>query len=224
MKIIVLHGEDTVKSYERLKKFIDTARERNWEVSFLDESSQGINENLSIPSLFGAERFFILRDVKKLGKKELTWITKNYSNLSGNLIIYHEGEIGKTILNGLPKDIKIEEFKLPKLIWIFLENIRPGNSKRVLAEFHKVIETEPPEFVFTLIARQFKNLYIAKANLKVSSIQPWLVARLKNQADKFTLEKIIEIIGILAEIDIKVKTGKADLVSALDLLILKQLE
>lgn len=207
MKIIILHGEDIVKSYERLKKFIDTARERNWEVSFLDETSQGINENLSIPSLFGAERFFILRDIKKLGKKELTWINKNYAGLSGNLIIYHEGEIGKTVINGLPKGIKIEEFKLPKLIWIFLENIRPGNSKRVLAEFHKVIETEPPEFVFTLIARQFKNLYYIKSGSKGVAFQGWQIARLSEQAKKFTIEQLTGIIGTLAEIDIKVKTG-----------------
>lgn len=40
MKIIILHGDDNVKSYERLKKFIDTARNRSWEVSFLDESPE----------------------------------------------------------------------------------------------------------------------------------------------------------------------------------------
>jgi DNA polymerase III delta subunit len=69
MKIIVLHGEDTNKSYERLKKFINVAKERSWEVDFLDDSNLSIKENLSSSSLFGGERFFILKDIKKLGKK-----------------------------------------------------------------------------------------------------------------------------------------------------------
>lgn len=69
MKIILLHGEDTIKSYERLKKFIDTAKNRSWEVVNVDQSPTSFEETLSSTSLFGNERFFILRDIKKLVKK-----------------------------------------------------------------------------------------------------------------------------------------------------------
>lgn len=224
MKIIVLHGEDTVKSYERLKRFIEAARERSWEVANLDESETAFEENLSSPSLFGADRFFILRDIRKLGKKEIGWLAKKSAGLSGTLIIYHEGEISRTFLKSLPKETKTEEFKLPKLIWDFLEHIYPGNSVTLIKEFHTVIKREAPEFVFTLIARQFKNLYYIKSASKELPFQEWQIARLKRQAGKFTPEQLRELIGTLAEIDIKVKTSKADLVSSLDLMIVKQLE
>lgn len=224
MKIIVLHGEDIVKSYERLKRFTETARARSWEVANLDESETAFEENLSSPSLFGTDRFFILRDIRKLGKKEVEWLGKKYADLSGTLIIYHEGQIGQTFIKNLPKETKTEEFKLPKLIWNFLEHIYPGNSATVIKEFHTVIEREATEFVFTLIARQLKNLYYIKSAPKRVPFQDWQIARLKRQAEKFTPEQLRELIGMLAEIDIKVKTSKADLVSSLDLLIVKQLE
>lgn len=194
MKIIVLHGEDTNKSYERLKKFVDVAKERSWEVVFLDDSTLSIKENLSSSSLFGGERFFILKDIKKLGKKEIEWINKNIDSLSGNLIIYHEGTIGAILLKSLPKDIKIEEFKLPQQLWNFLDNI-------TVEGLHKIIKTEPIEFIFIMIAWKMKKRYLASPSPKIAKI----------------IEK-------LAQIDYSVKTGKADLLLSLDLLIIKDLQ
>ena len=201
MKIIVLHGEDSNKSYERLKKFIETAKSRSWEVAYIDEPTSNFQESLSASSLFGNERFFILRDIKKLGKKEFEWLNKKYAELSGNLIIYYEGNLNATFLKNLPKDSKIEEFKLPKLIWGFLDSIKPGNSAQVVKMFHKIIETEPPEFIFAMIVWKLKKLYVAKP-------APW----------------VVKMINDLAAIDIKVKTSKTNLVSALDLLMIKELE
>lgn len=223
MKTIVLHGDDTLKSYERLRKFIETARQRSWEVTYLDDSSQSISENLSASSLFGAERFFILRDIKKMGKKEITWLNKKYKELPGNLIIYHEGELNQSFLKSLPEP-KIEEFKLPKIIWLFLESMRPGESEQSLKQFHKIIEIEPVERVFSLIAKQMRDLYWVKVSPATTGYQPWKISKLKNQGSKYSLKLLKEIIDEFAEIDIKVKTGKADLVSALDLAIIKLLE
>jgi DNA polymerase III delta subunit len=224
MKIFVIHGDDTAKSYERLTKFTDSAKERSWEISYLDESEAPIEENLSNASLFGAERFFILRDFRRLGKKETTWINKRYADLSGNFIIYHEGVLNQTFLKSLPKDTKIEEFKLPVLIWNFLDTIVPGSSLRVIKQFYKIIETEPVEFIFTLVARQIRDLYWVKVDPKSFNLPSWRLSKLKSQSSKFTEEQLASILNRMSEIDVEVKTGKADLVSSLDLVILKQLE
>lgn len=176
MKIIVLHGDDLNKSYDRLTKFTDTAKKRNWEI---------IYDNISrTPSLFGNERLTIIRDYKLLGK----------NTLDGTLVIYHEGTLPVTFLKTLPKDTKIEEFKLPKMLWNFLDHM----SVKTL---HEIIKTEPIEFVFIMIAWKFKKKYLASPTPKTK-----------------------EIINKLAQIDVDVKTGKADLLSSLDLLFLKNLE
>ncbi len=212
MKIIVLHGDDIGKSYERFQKFVTEAKRREWEILYDDLS-------LTL-SLFGQERLTVIRDYKLITKKILSSLSK----IDGTLVIYHESDLPKTFLQILPQNTKVEEFKLPKLIWNFLEHIYPGNSEKLVAELHRVIKNEAPEFVFTLAARQLRDLYWVKINSKSLPYQSWRVGKLKSQASKFQTEDLKEIINKLSEIDIQAKTGKSDLISSLDLMILKQLE
>jgi len=224
MKIIVLHGDDESKLYERLSKFVETAKSRSWEIAYLDDTALSIREQLSSSSLFGSERFFIIRDIARLGKKEAEWLNKKSDDLLGTLIIYHEGYISQIILKSLPKDIKLEEFKLPVILWNFLDGIYPGNSGRSIKTFHQLIEKEAPEFIFTLIAKLFRDLYWVKTDPMSLPYQSWRIGKLKAQTSKFNIEQLKYLIEKLAEIDIKVKTSKSDLVSELDLLMIKQLE
>jgi len=224
MKIVVLHGDDEKKLFERLTRFTEVAKSRSWEVTYLDDQAQSIQEQLSSSSLFAAERFFIIREISRLGKKELEWLSKMYKNIIGNLIIYHEGYIPQIILKSLPKDTKIEEFKLPIILWNFLDGLYPGNSNRSIKQFHKLIEREAPEFIFTLIARLFRDLYWVKVDAQTLPYQSWRVGKLKSQSAKFKVEQLKSIIEMLSEIDIKVKTSKANLADELDLLIIKQLK
>lgn len=224
MKTIVLHGDDERRLYERLAKFIETARSRSWEVAYLDDPSISIQEQLCSSSLFGNERFFITRDIARLGKKELEWLNKKSKDVSGNLIIYHEGYISQAILKSLPKDTKIEEFKLPVILWNFLDGLYPGNSSKSIKLFHQLIEKEAPEFIFTLMAKLFRDLYLAKTDTASLPYPNWRVGKLKAQSVKFSIDKLKYLINKLAEIDINVKTSKSDLTNELDLLIIKLLE
>lgn len=224
MKIIILHGDDTGKSYARLKKFIDVARSRSWEVAYMDESDQSFEEMLSASSLFGNERFFIFKDVKKLGKKEFAWLNKKYTELSGNLIVYNEGTLNASALKSFPKEAKIEEFKLPVLLWNFLDNLIPGRGDLSVKSLHKILEKSPVEFVFSIIARHLKDLYWVKVDAASGGFPFWKINKLKSQAAKFSEDDLKNLIDKLSEIDYQVKTSKTDLASELDLLLLKHLE
>ncbi len=212
MKIIILHGEDINKSYERLKKFIDEAKRRDWEILY---------DDLSItPSLFGADRLTVIRDYKLINAKAL----KSLSKIPGTLVFYHEDVLPQTFLKLLPTDVKKEEFKLPKLIWTFLDSLYPKNSAKSIKLFHEIIQRDPPEFVFSLISKLFRDLYWVKVDPKSVPYPSWRTSKLKVQSSKCSEEQLVKIIDTLAKIDVDVKTGKAYLVSSLDLLILKQLE
>src|SRR3990167_8904671 len=132
MKIILLHGNDEARSYLRLTSFIKEAKARSWEVVFLDEGSMSIPETLSAENLFPVERFFILKDVKKLGKKEVEWLNKKSKSLGGNLIIYHQDYLPVSLVKSLPQPLKVEEFKLPKLLFRFLESFLPKKTKETI--------------------------------------------------------------------------------------------
>lgn len=211
MKIIILHGDYTTKLYERLTKFIDAAQKRGWEI---------VNDEINqTPSLFNKERLTIVRKYNLITKSDI----RNIVKVPGTLVIYNEGTIPQLFLRQLPKETKsghtvvIEEFKLPKLIWNFLDNI----SVKLL---HEVIKTEPVEFVFSVLAKRFRDLYWAKTDLESMIYDSWRKTKLQKQAEKYTTREVVQIINKLAEIDIKVKTSKADLISELDLLLIKSLE
>lgn len=223
MKLLILHGDDQIKLYARLVKFIETAKSRSWEISYLDDVPS-IIDSINSSSLFGAERFFVLRDIKRLGKKEIEWLKENAKDIDSNLVIYHEGYVPVALTKGITTDVKIEEFKLPKIIFSLMDMIMPGNSSQVIKTLHKIIETEAVEFVFVLIAKHMRDLYWAKTDLSSMPYPSWRSSKLKNQADKFTTNNLQLIINELSEIDVLVKTSKADLVSSLDLLFIKSLE
>ncbi|MEK7112750.1 MAG: hypothetical protein AAB875_05480 [Patescibacteria group bacterium] len=222
MKIIVLHGDNTAASYERLNKFIEAAKERGWEINFI-EGSENLQERLTKVSLFANETFYVLRGFTRINKSSLKKLQNRLKNIPGNLVIYHEDFIPKEILGFLPQDAKIEEYKLPRLIFDFLDSFYPGNAKKAIVLLHELWKNEPPEFVFALLARQVRDLYWAKSGGSMP-YPSWRVQKLKNQAAKFSQEALEDIIKSLSETDIKVKTSQAELTSSLDLLAITLLK
>ena len=220
MKIFVIHGDDTTKSYARLVTFIETAKKRSWEVVYIDEVNASPREVLSTPSLFGDERFFILKDLKKLSEKDFDWI--NSSNIVGNLVIYSDKKIPATTLKKFKKIEKAEEFSLPFIIFKFLDYVYPGNAKLVLKSFSELATSQAPEFIFSLVSKQIRDLYWSTLKDK-PSFPPWKMQKINSVASKFKEGQLKKIIKKLASIDFKAKTGKAIIKDELELLFAEEL-
>lgn len=165
--------------------------------------------------------------------KEKGWEIENTLNnvRAGSLftekrafILYFDSKLTANSLKKFPKNAKIEEYKLPKSIFKFLESFYPGNTKEVLNTLHEIANKQPPEFIFALLARQVKNLYCVKIGSQGVALQNWQIARLKSQTNRFPNGLLEEIISVLAEIDIEVKTSRAELIYSLDLLIIRLLK
>ena len=130
----------------------------------------------------------------------------------------------KSQLNSLPANYQIEEFQLTRYLWKLLDSIAFRNSKETIKLLHIVLKTEPVEFVFSLIAKQVRDLYWVTIDDSSLPYPNWRVGKLKKQASKFTKEQLKNIIHDLAELDIKAKTSKANLADSLDFLLVSHLE
>jgi hypothetical protein len=75
-----------------------------------------------------------------------------------------------------------------------------------------------------MLARHLKDLYWVSIDPKTNQYPSWRLSKLKSQAEKFEGGKLTRIISDLSDIDILVKSSKADLLTELDLLMVKQLE
>lgn len=225
MKVAVIYGDDNAKCWERLKKIEIVARKRGWEISKIEPNQKlSVSEYLSSGSLFAKERLFIIESGKSLTKKDLVWLTKNCRKLEGYVAIYFSDSITQQIKGYLPKDSKFEEYKLPKIIFKFLDGIYPGNSKNSVIILHRLLRSNPAELIFNLVAKRFNELYWAKNSASTLDYPAWRKEILKRQSSKYSDEQLMKVISLLAEADIRSKTGDTDIIHLLDLIILTHLE
>lgn len=222
MKIFVIHGDDAQKSYARLIQFVDSAKKRGWEIVYTSDSKNSLRDTLSTPSLFGEERFFVVKDVKNINDKDIEWINRS-TNVSGNVVIYSDKKILATLLKKFQKIEKVEEFSLPFLIFKFLDYLYPNNLKQILNTFNELSKSQAPEFLFSIISKHFRDLHWSTLADK-PAYPPWRLQKIVNQAVKYKPGQLGKIVENLAEIDYKSKTGKANVKDELDLLILTNLQ
>ena len=224
MKIIVLHGDNTLESYKRLLAFIKEARSRGWEVKRITNTSIDIPEALISDSLFSTNRIVVVEGVSLITKKVISWIKKKGKSINTTFVIYHPGVINKTFTKSLPKIDKTEEFSIPKLIWSFLGSFYPENAKNTLLLLHEIVKTEALEFVFSLLAKQVRDLYWVKVDPESMPYPSWRTGKLRQQSQKFSESLLTQIIDELADADTKSKTTDSNLLDLLDFIIVDKLK
>lgn len=105
---------------------------------------------------------------------------------------------------------------------------RHGRSAANLLQ-HKLDEGTDPFYLFAMIVRQFRLLIqvkeLAKAGLnpqriaQTIKIHNFVAGKLVQQSHNFSLEQLESIYAHLLDIDVGVKTGKTDMVTAINLLV-----
>jgi DNA polymerase III delta subunit len=225
MKILVLHGEHTLNCYQRLQEIVLKSKKNEWEIERISNNATlSLSEKLSAGNLFQKNALYVLQDLDKVSKRDLNWLKKKNESLEGFLVILIKRKALKSQLDSLPANYQIEEFQLTRYLWKLLDSIAFRNSKETIKLLHIVLKAEPVEFVFSLIAKQVRDLYWVTIDDSSLPYPNWRVGKLKKQASKFTKEQLKNIIHELAELDIKVKTSKANLADSLDFLFASHLE
>ncbi len=224
MKIIVLHGDDYLKSYDRLQVFVKEARIRGWNIKKITDNSQNIQDAIVQDSLFEKEKLVVINNYNLINKSTLNWLKKKPESLNVTLVIYHNNSLSKTFLKSLPKIDKEEEYKLPKIIWAFLDSFYPGNIKVTLSLLHDLTKKQPIEFIFMLLVKHLRDIYWVMQDPISIPYPSWRVGKLKRQSQRYSEENLRKLIFDLANSDIKSKTSKANLIDELDFIISTQLE
>ncbi len=222
MKKIILHGDNTLKSYNRLQYLISVAKSRSWEI-IRKNDNQILVDLLRSRSLFPKDRLILVEDIKLLNKDEIEFLN-NYSDERATFILYSDDFINISLLKSLKEVYKIESFELPKIIWTFLDLIRPGKAYICINMMHDLVKYEPIELIFQLIVQRIRDLYWIMEDDKSIFIEKWKIGKLKNQISQFTKYRLRNMIINLSEIDIKSKTGNGELITMLDFMFIKHLK
>lgn len=213
--ILIIHGTDIEKSrnyfFETKEKLanpvlvnVDTITlnlifQTAENQSFFDKSKTIIIEN-----------FFSKIKANSTEFKEITsYVNKNKLI---DIIFWESAEISKTGLTAL-NNATVKNFSLPQNLFLFLDNIKPNNSKHLITLFHELLKTTEVEIILFMIIRQFR-LIISQLetnhNLidEAKRLAPWQLAKYKNQASFFEKNTILKLYSELFYLDLANKTGK----------------
>jgi len=224
--ITIIHGDDQVSSrkhYTDIKKTkpgFDGSKVTLSEIMQILEGGDLFEDK---KELF-VENFFSKRKPGKELSEITEYIKKN--DKRGEIYFWEEKEItGKNLSFFIKPQTKL--FKIPKNIFIFLGNIKPGN-KNLIKEFHNLLLTTEVAFVSAMMIRQIR-LLLAVSDTKsqnkideIRNIASWQQSKLINQAHLFKEEELKIIYNKLFKIDLALKTGALglSLTQSIDMLLL----
>lgn len=212
----LFHGE----SIEASRKELVTLKEKykNGEVVSLDGRSMTATDLIQATestSLFGGNRLVVVENLfsKRLKKKtqDFDKFTQMINHLphETEIVFWEEKEQPKTILGFFPKNTDIALFRPDRMIFTFVESLRPGYTENILDNFHAAIKKDAPEFIFVMVVRQLRYLLMVKELKKeVKELSPWQLSKFMRQGQYFTLQKLLDLYGKLLEIDVRIKSGE----------------
>lgn len=223
MKIFLLHGDNVNKSYGRLMKYTEHAKKRNWDIVHFD-GNRSLSMAMGTDSLFGGEKLVIIDSFSYLSKEDLEWMKNKRTDFSGNIVVYHDTVLSAVKIKTLPAIDKAEEFSFPVVLWNMIDSLYPGNSRKFLELFHEVTKTEAVELVISIVSKHIRDLYWILSDESSYVSPPWKKKKMINQAKKFSITKLTQLIFGLSVIDISTKTSDDSLSDLLDLFLIKELQ
>lgn len=214
MKLLI-HGNDVASSrnlYFEEKNKVKNPIFLTGENITLDQVFQAAENKLLFDdtSTLLIENFFSKNKSNTIIFKEIVDYVNKNNNL--NIVFWENSEVSKSSLSQL-KNADIRLFSFPQNLFLFLDNLKPGNYEYSIKLFHELKKIMESELIFFMIVRQFRLLLTQiESNDKqideVKRLAPWQLSKFKKQANYFPKEKLIRTYNKLFEIDLGQKTGK----------------
>lgn len=223
--ITIIYGENTVQSRKKLVDLLDSAKSQDQEVVRLEAkklTEADLESALQAKSLFGNEQLVIIEGLHSLPRsKRKTNLIELAASSQIPLILWEKRSLTATMLKKFPQ-AKTLEFKLMNALFAWLDSLDGNQSKTAqLRKFHQALQSTDPHMCFVMLIRQVRLLIqtLDGGNIKGP---PFMISKLKKQAQTFTLDRLLDVHHQLAVIDQQMKTSKLmlPLEKQLDLVVL----
>lgn len=231
--ITIIHGDDISESrkhFQDLKlKYKNFVLLDGGKITITDlvQNVEGSGLFEDTKAIFIEDLLTKLKKTNKESKEILDFIIKNAK--SSNFVLWEGKEILKRDLS-LFKDAVVSFFKLPKNIFLFLDNLKPNNAKNLLNLFHQALGSGIKEELILFMTQRQMRLLLALSDLgnngsieELMRLAPWQMEKLERQAKLFSVSDLVSIYKKLYEIEIAQKTGtlSLSLIQAIDFLLLR---
>ncbi len=212
--ITVLHGDHIEASRAeliRMKAALKGKDIRQLSGSAIDASA--LVQAMESSSLFGGDTAVIIEDLfARLGRQQkkieaLAQILKDREK-DNDIILWEGKELSATVLKHLGTPT-VRLFKIPVVIFQFLDGLAPGNAKKSLETFALLTAKEAPELIFALVTKRIRQLLMISTGAPLSAVAPWQLSRLTTQAKSFRMEQLKKLYTRLNDIEFGIKSGNS---------------
>lgn len=209
----LLHGDNQTASRAFLQELVAKAKEEGKEIVRLDGSAivvEDFIQALDSGTMFGGERVVIVENLLSRPKSQEQG--KLFGFLEGfggenQLILWERKEIGKLVQKKLPEKTQVKLFKIPALLFKFLDLVAPQKKAEALRCLHDLLKLEAAELIFFMLVRQLRLLIQVADGQKIAG-PPWIAGKLKRQAGAFQTDRLLTNYRQLFTIDESIKFGQ----------------
>lgn len=230
-KYYLIHGEDQQNSRNFLNVLIKELNPKNeknvFQTSGKSLTPELILQNIQSNSFFGHERILVIENLitgnrSKTKNDVLTLLSesKNFSN-DIDLVIWEGSSLTAASIKPL-KNFISREFKLPTILFTFLDSFKPKNAKQNHFLLTELLKTQPIELIFFMLAKRVRQLFEISTGNQIKT-SPWQLNKLTKQANYFNQNQLKKLYMDLIIIDYNNKTGNLNtsLTNELDMLLIK---
>ena len=210
--ITLLHGDYIEASRNELNRLKEKAKGRELrELDGRTVEESDLTQSLESSSLFGGETVVIIeRLFSKIGRQQKR-IEKLCTLLAGDwasdIILWEDKEVSSSVVKQLGSKAQVRLFKLPVLIFQFLDSVHSGSASLTLGIFEKLVADVAPELVFSMLVRRVRQLMQIHEGGNPAGLAGWQISRLTTQAKSFTMEQLVSFYRQLLDSEVAMKTG-----------------
>lgn len=228
--LTIIHGTDIVAS----RKFFLDQKQSHPEALSLDAESVNLTDLAQViegGGLFGESKYifieqFLIKRKKSSDYKDVIAYLDTHAD-EHTIFLWENKELDIATQKAFKK-AAVRPFKLPQTLFTMLDNIKPGNGKLLIKQFHETIESTEVEMVFFMLIRQFRMLLALTdqtSNQEIDEVKKltWQRAKMQKQATAFEIDQLLSLYSKLFEIERGQKTGtlSVPLTTAIDFFLLE---
>lgn len=207
----ILHGENTIKSRDQLVKLVDGFKAKNQSVIRLEAKKLDLpklEEELVKNNLFGENEAIIIEELHSLPRsKKKNALIDLVASSDRDIVLWEKRKLTPTMLKKF-NNAKTEEFKLTNTLFSWLDIFHPKTpAQKNLGSLRKAIKGNGDYMCFVMLIRQI-SLLIQVKDGGTPPGAPFMISKLKKQANNFSLEELLNIHNKLFDIDTKMKSSK----------------
>lgn len=227
--LTIIHGTDIVAS----RKFFLDEKQKHPNALLLDAENVNLTDLAQViegGGLFEESKHIFIEQFLTKRKKSGDYkeiIAYLDSHADAHMIFLWEN---KELDIGIQKSFKkaaVRPFKLPQSLFAMMDNIKPGNGKQLIKQFHQTIESAEVEMVFFMLVRQFRMLLAlsAPSSSEIDELKrlTWQRNKMQQQANTFDKKELLNLYTKLYAIEKGQKTGTLSmpLATAIDFFLLE---